>query len=482
MILFIAILRFCCGRPALFAPLARGTHNQLNQTQGNTMLKRLVCSTLLLFSYAAHAGDWQKEFFSSMSNELPASRGVAVDDMGYVHLQAFNRQPWSSGYSFAHLYTVNAHGQIPWIWGLSQVDRKSDCGVYANSGQRLDCFRTSGFNGDETQLEMRSRHNSYIVWQTRLPAEVELLDAAVPVENEALFVGKLAGASGDEVGVFRVSGYGNVDVLSVAPACPYAGQAMTMSRFRMPKHDGDAIRHIKACWNSFGTIDLILEEFDANARQWTTLSTSWIAYGAQLLHAEINAGGKAFALIEHKDGFRELLRTPAYADQWEPMPFPIEGEVTSFLVGPQGLVVTSMPAKPDVGSLQIDNMLFTSVQSAGVPTVSWFDLNGSYWPMTQWFNDLSGVVPLGFALSSQGALIIVGESASQPASQQLWLASRYGRLDAVASLRLAADEAAIDKTYVIGGPDNVAVIARTIMRNGPQIGIRANQYALPFTP
>lgn len=446
------------------------------------MLKRLACSAFLLCSFGAHAGNWQKEFFTPMSNELPASHGVAVDGMGYVHLQAFNKQPWSNGYDFAHLYTINAQGQFPWMWGLSQVDRKSDCGVYANSGQRLDCFKTSGINGDETQLEMRSRYNSYIVWQARLPGEVELLDAGIPIESEALLVGRLSGASGDEVGVFRVAGYGSVEVLSIVPVCPYADQSMTMSRFRMPKQGGETIRRIKGCWNSFGTTDLILEEFDANLGQWTTLSISPIPYGAQLLHAEINGEGKAFALIEHKDGFRELLRTPAYADQWEPMPFPVEGEITSFLAGSQGLVVASLPAVPEVGALQIGSMVFTSTQIGDTPTVSWFDLNGSYWPMTQWFQKLSGIVPHGFALSSQGALIIAGSIVSEPASQQLWLASRDGHLDRVASLPLAAGETVIDKTYVIGGPDNVAVIARTIRQDGSQTGIRVNQYELPFTP
>jgi hypothetical protein len=446
------------------------------------MFKRFIFAALIACSFGARANDWQKEFFSSMSNELPASRGVAVDDLGFVHLQAFNKHPWSSGYELAHLYTINAQGQFPWVWGLSQVDRKSDCGVYANSGQRLDCFKTSGFSGDQTQLEMRSHHNSHIVWQARLPGEVELLGASIAIENEALFVGKLPSASGDETIVFRVPSHGIVEVLSVAPVCPYADQNMTMSRLRMPKQGGETIRHIKACWNSFGTTDLILEEFDTNLGQWTTLSTSSITYGAQLLHAEINAEGKAFALIEHRGGFRELLRTPAYADQWEPLPFPIEGEITGFLVGAQGLVVASMPATSGVGSLQIDSLAFTSTQTGVVPTVSWFDLNGSYWPMMQWFPQLSDVAAQSFALSSRGALIIAGTNLSRPAAQQLWLASRYGHVDTVASLPLAAGETAVDKPYVIGGPNNVATVARTIQRDGMQIGVRVNQYDLPFSP
>lgn len=446
------------------------------------MLKRLLCSALLVCSFGTHASDWQKEFFSSMSNELPASRGVAVDDLGFVHLQAFNKQPWSGGYDFAHLYTLNAQGQVPWIWGLTQVDRKSDCGVYAKSGQRLDCFRTSGYNGENTRLEMRSRYNSYLVWQTTLPSEVELLDASIPTQDDALLVGKLTGPSGDELGVFRIAGYGAIDVLSVVPTCPNAGQSMTLSRFRMPKQDGESIRHVKACWNSFGTTELILEEFNPHIRQWTALSTWDIAYGEQLLRADINAEGKAFALVEHKDGLRELLRTPIYADQWEALPFPIEGKIAAFLVGPQGLVVASLPPEPEGGSLQSDMLAYASVQPGGVPmTVGWFDLN-AYWPMMQWFPQLSDVAPQSFALSSQGALIVVAASLSQPSSQQLWLASRYGHADNIASLPLAANEIAMDKTYLVGGPNNVATVARTIRRDGMQIGVRVDQYDLPFSP
>ncbi|MBN8212474.1 MAG: hypothetical protein J0M09_06100 [Xanthomonadales bacterium] len=247
----------------------------------------------------------------------------------------------------------------------------------------------------------------------------------------------------------------------------------------MPKQDGESIRHVKACWNSFGTTELILEEFDPHTRQWTALSTWDIAYGEQLLRADINAEGKAFALVEHKDGLRDLLRTPVYADQWETLPFPIEGEIAAFLVGPQGLVVASLPTAPGIGSVQLDTLAYAP---GGIPTtVGWFDLN-AYWPMMQWFPQLSDVAPQGFALSSQGALIVVAASLSQPSSQQLWLASRHGHADSIASLPLAANEIAVDKTYLVGGPNNVATVARTIRRDGMQIGVRVDQYDLPFTP
>lgn len=81
------------------------------------MLRPFLCTALLACSFGAAAKDWQNESFSPMTTELPPSRGVAVDDLGYVHLQAFNKHAWSLGYDFVHLYTIGAQGQVPWIWG-----------------------------------------------------------------------------------------------------------------------------------------------------------------------------------------------------------------------------------------------------------------------------------------------------------------------------------------------------------------------------
>jgi hypothetical protein len=450
-----------------FALPVCGIRRRFHTTPGDTMFKRFVCATLIACSFGAHAGDWQQEFFSPMSNELPASRGVAVDDLGFVHLQAFNKQPWSSGYDLAHLYTFNAQGQAPWIWGLSSVNRTSDCGVYAKSGQRLDCFVTSGFNGDQTRLEMRSRYSAQIVWQTALPGEVKLLDASIPAENIALLVGKLTGIGGDELGVFRVSGGGTVDVLSISPACPQPGQVMISSRLRMPAQENGMIRHAKACWNSFGTTDLILEQFVPWTGQWTTLSTWVIPHGTRLTHSAINAGGEGFALVEQNSGFRELIHTHGFSGQWQPLPVPPLNAIVAFLANDRALAIVSRTSNKSA--------------AAGADTVTRFDLQGAFWPNTQVFDGLQSIVPQGHALSSEGELIVVGYPGfSRTRLQSVWQANRYGKLTAVASLPFSMNEVTLGNMHVVGGPNNVAVVARNIERDGVQIGVRINQYALPF--
>ena len=432
------------------------------------MLKQLVCSTLLACSFGAHANDWQREFFSSMSNELPKSRGVAVDDHGNVHLQAFNKQPWSNSYDFAHLYTLNAQGHMPWIWGLSSVDRKSNCGVYAKSGQRLDCFETSRFNGDQTLLEMRSRNGSHIVWQTPLPGEVTVLDASIPEEDTAVLVGRLSSEWGDELGVFRAASNNPAQVLSIVGACQHSGQTMTASRFRMPKQPNETIRHVKACWNSFGTTDLILEEFDLATGQWSTLSMWHMRFGENIAQMAINAEGKAFVLVEAQGVFVKLLTSHMFGDQWQSHPFHIQGSIESFLLSDNQLVVVSRTS---------------SMKAYGPDTVSWFDLQGPFWPDTQPFPQLREYTVQGFALSSNGNLIAMGYRPSQRTRiEQVLLAPRQGALITISNIPLALDEATIGRPYVIGGPNNVAIIARNVERNGVgmQIGIRINQYGLPL--
>lgn len=433
------------------------------------MLKQLVCSTLLACSFGAHAKDWQREFFSSMSNELPKSRGVAVDDHGNVHLQAFNKQPWSNSYDFAHLYTLNAQGQTPWIWGLSSVDRKSNCGVYAKSGQRLDCFETSRFNGeDQTLLEMRSRNNSLIVWQTPLPGEVTVLDASIPEEDTALLVGRLSSAWGDELGVFRAASNNPAQVLSIAGACQHSGQTMTASRLRMPKQPNETIRHVKACWNSFGTTDLILEEFDLATGQWSTLSMWHMRFGENIAQMAINAEGKAFVLIEEQDVFVELLTSHMFGDQWQSHPFHIhiQGSIQSFLLNDTQLVVVSRTL---------------GMKSHGPDTVTWFDLKGQFQPHTQPFPGLRQYAVQGFALSSHSELIAVGYLPYQRTRvEKILLARRLGPLLTLEDIPLTINETTIGAPYVIGGPNNVAIIARNIQRDGVPIGVRVNQYGLPF--
>lgn len=450
------------------------------------MSKQLICIVLLACSPIVDAADWQREFNSSITNELPPSRGVAVDDLGYVHLQAFNKYSGSSDYYLVHQYTIGAQGGIPWIWGLSQTDRMSDCGVYAKSGQRLDCIKTAGWNAPQTRLEMRSRYSADVIWQTVLPGEVELLDASIPTQDEVLFVGRIDGQSGHELGVFRARSYAPAEALSIVPACPQMGQTIVESRFRMPAQPGESIRHLKACLSDSGVTDLILEAFDTQASQWATLSTWMLPGDQQLRHADINAEGKAFALIEHRDGFRELIRTPIHADQWEPAPFPAKGEVIGFLVGSQGLVVVTLPDAWEASSLELGTMIETVLRSSGTPTVSWFDLNGSPWPTMHMFGKLGDIAPEGFALSSNGALIFVGSEASLPDTEQLWLTDRHGQSHIIAALPLTADETSVGTPYVIGGPNNVAVIARTIVKTDnfgdTWTAVRVNQYDLPMSP
>ncbi len=432
------------------------------------MLKRFFCSALIACSFGAHANDWQQQFFSpTMFNELPASRTVAVDELGFVHLQAFNRRLWSSSYELAHLYTVSAQRQVPWTWGLSQVNRTSQCGVYAKSGQRLDCFETSGFNGDETRLEMRSRYGSQIVWQTTLPSEVKLLDASILNEDMALLVGRLSSPSSDEIGVFRVTSNGIVDVLSVVPACPHPGQVMTSSTLRMLQHENETVLHVKACWNSFGTTELILERFASSTGQWTTLSTRGILHSTRLTHSAINALGEAFALVEHNSGLRELIHNHGFSSQWQSLMVPNLNATVAFLVNDRALAIVSRTSNKHA--------------AGGADTVTRFDLHSPLWPNTQVFDALQEIVPQGHALSSEGELIVVGYPAYyRTRVQSVWQTNRHGKLTTIASLPFSTNEITRGTMHVIGGPNNVAIIARNIELDGGHIGVRVNQYGLPF--
>jgi hypothetical protein len=442
------------------------------------MIKRFLCTILLACCSGAHAGDWQVEFFSGMTNELPASRGVAVDESGYVHLQAFNRQPWNNSYQLAHLYTIDAQGQIPWMWDLSWVDRKSDCGVYARPGQRLDCFRAAGPDGEQTRLEMRARQGSHTIWQTSLPGEFEPLSASIPDphQDEAFFIGKLTSASGVELGIFRANGPGPADVLSVAPACPQTGQQLLSLQTYSPQDPSDRIRFIKACWNSFGITDLILEDFEPQSGLWITRDTWWIPYGASLAQAQIGPQGRPYALIEHHNGLRELLTSPSNGmGPWWTVPFPVEGKIAAFLVGHQGLAVVSLSDSPSNNS---------DVVQGNTHHITWFDGDG--WPFitTHRFAGLDEISPNALALSSEGEVLVVGSplyAAGQP--DRLLFARRSRELQQIAELPQTPNEVDAGRVYLVGGPNNVAVVARTLHRSDHfgqiDTGIRVNQYDLP---
>jgi len=438
------------------------------------MIRVLLCTALAVSSFGAFANDWQQDFFSPMTNELPSARGVAVDDLGYVHLQAFNRFAGGSEYALAHQYTIGAQGQIPWMWGLTQADRRSDCGVYAKSGQRLDCTRIAGWYGDETRLEMRSRYGSYPIWQTRLPQETQLLDASIPSENEALFVARIDGPTSVELGVFRAYGNGPAEVLSVVPACPMGGQAPTLTRLRMPEAPGQSIHFLKACQSALGSIDLIAEDFDPIGGQWTTQALLPLPYGANLTHAAINADGKRFALVDDSNTDRQLLASGIDGAAWIAMPIP-PGDIAGFVVNERALAIPMQGAAPD---------------RTDVESMIWFDLQGGFWPQFVPTPALASYDAQAFALSNQNApnqdaLIVLGNDGTQAsASPQLWTIDRYGQDRHVAALPLSSDEVAIETPYLLAGPNNTAIVGRTIARDlgygSPEIGVRVNRYDLPF--
>jgi hypothetical protein len=471
------------------------------------MLKIAVCTVLFACSFGVNAADWQKEFtLPSLTNELPPSRGVAVDDQGYVHLQAYNRHPWSNQYSLAHQYTIDASGQVPWIWGVSLVSRMSDCGVYAKSGQRLDCFRVYGSQGEETRLEMRSTNGLNIAWQSSLPAEVTLLDAAVGLRDDALLFGRIDSSApdgGTEFVVLRANSFAPAEVLSVVPACPSAGQTLTTLRTQMPKEPWQPIRVVKACWNSFGTTDLIVDVFYPQTGHWFTGSPWVIPYGVSLARAEIGSQGHPYALIEHSGGLRELLTaraaTHGIAEQWLSIPFPVQGKIAAFLAGQQGLAVVAMNYSDGPGAT------LSGLALRPEYSIHWLDQD-SFESIIHHFGDFDSLSPKAFALSSAGDVLVLGSpsysfggdvsflnSASAKSEVNAYasmdrvvLARRNRELVPIAELTLAPNEADVGTTYLIGGPNNVAVVARTIARDigwgTPEIGVRVNQYDLPPSP
>lgn len=434
------------------------------------MIRSLLCITLLACASSAGAADWQREFFSPMTSELPASHGLAVDEQGFVHVQAFNRQPWSIHYQLAHFHTFDAQGHTPWMWGVSMTNRKSSCGVFAKSGQRLDCFVHAGWYGDETRLQMQANDASQTSWQTVLPPEIKVLDASIADNNVALFVGRIEGPWGAELGVFRTGGYGLPEVLSVTTACPLPWQAPVISHFRMPDAPGESIRHIKACPTGFGTIELISEQFDTFSGQWTTLAQWSLPFGSSITHATINADGKGFVLVDRGNAVRELIASGIHGDLWMPLPIPGQGDIAAFVANDRTLAIAIEGEAPDRTDLE---------------TVLWFDLQGGFWPQFTPTPMLSSWDAEAFALSSQGVLLVAGKSPQYPqTSQHLFQVDRFGQFQPIAPLTLAGNETTDAPPILRAGPNNVAVVARTITReeffSDPQIGVRVQQVDLPI--
>ena len=442
------------------------------------MLRQLVCSTLLACSFGAHANDWQREFFSPISNELPKSRGVAVDELGFVHLQAYNRYTVGvPAYFLAHQYTIRSDGQIPWAWGLSEVDRMSNCGVYAKAGQRLDCKRSTGFWGEETRLEMRGSNNGYVVWENTLPGNVTLLAASIPQQNQALVLGRLDSPQGVRLGVYRVDSQWPAYILSLAPACAHSGEMLLGLRATMPQQPGEPIRVVKACLNSFGGVYLKLKEFDPQSGVWSTDSSWAMPLNSWVTHMEIGPQGQPYVMTEDDRGVRSLLTVSEITGQWLPVPMPIQDRVAGFFVGHQGLVIVNVRPSGQFSEYLLGPNLEYSI--------SWLD-NGAFWPDIHHFGEFEDLSVKTFALSSDGDVIVLGSSMhTRTRIDRLLLARRDRQLRLIGMSYLLPNETAVGTTYLIGGPNNTAVVARTITRDqglgNPQIGVRVNQYDLPPT-
>ncbi len=441
------------------------------------MFKQLVCSTLILCSFGAHAGNWQQEFFSLMTNELPAARGVAVDDQGYVHLQAYNRHGTNApDYSMAHHYTIRSDGQIPWIWGVSYANRMSSCGVYAKAGQRLDCKHITRFWGEETRLEMRESNNSNVVWENVLPGDVTLLGASIPQQNQALVLGRIDSPHGAQLGVYRIDSQWHPPYpVSLEFACT-SGTLLDL-RATMPQQPGEPIRVVKACRNGFGNIELKLEDFNPQSGVWSTRSTWYMPSNTWVAHMEIGPQGQPYVMTQDDNNERLLLTVPQFIGQWVPITMPILDRVAGFFVGHRGLVIVNVAPRDGQFS---DYLLGSNPEYS----ISWFD-DGTFFPIIHHFGEFEDLSVKAFALSSDGDVIVLGSPMYTPTQDRLLLARRNRERLPIGISPLWPDETEVGTTYLIGGPNNSAVVARTIARGqgsgNSQIGIRVNQYELPPT-
>lgn len=99
-----------------------------------------VAMVAALASANAGAADWTR--FLGSSPYFPtqlAGHGLAIDDAGYVAVQAYNRLEWSGHIEFTHEYTLAADGSIPWIWGL--VGRNGSHEIAPQGVEQRDGYR-----------------------------------------------------------------------------------------------------------------------------------------------------------------------------------------------------------------------------------------------------------------------------------------------------------------------------------------------------
>lgn len=430
----------------------------------------------LLLCTAADASPWQQAFFSPLTNALPPARGLAVDEIGHVHVQAFNRGPQGSDYTMFHAYTMAADGSVPWIWGLSPVEGMSDCGVYARGGQRLDCVRRGGGSSTYPVLEMRSRHGSDVVWQAALPPESIVRDASIPSEDSALVVIERDAAGLREIVVQRFEN-GVPETLAATPACPFAAQSLIGSVFRMPVDANGRIHHVRACRNGFGSVELAHESFDATLGVWSQLSVQTIFQGG-IEQIALSPDGLAFALVQ-ENRQRMLWASADAPGPWSPHAFDFDGKVAFFAAGAQGLVVAGYSPAPDSAE---------ALCGLGLDMVGWFDLDTGL--SAQWIpvSALSDAAPLGFALTDTGELVFVGKYGQGASQDVVQVVYRSGQSKEIGLLELAANEASVGSAHVqwmpsTDGQGPGVVVARNVARadafGGQSLGVRVDQLPLP---
>ena len=192
---------------------------------------------------------------------------------------------------------------------------------------------------------------------------------------------------------------------------------------------------------------------------------------------EIGPQGQPYVMTEDDRGVRSLLTVSEITGQWLPVPMPIQDRVAGFFVGHQGLVIVNV--RP---SGQFSEYLLGPNPEY---SISWLD-NGAFWPDIHHFGEFEDLSVKTFALSSDGDVIVLGSSMhTRTRIDRLLLARRDRQLRLIGMSYLLPNETAVGTTYLIGGPNNTAVVARTITRDqglgNPQIGVRVNQYDLPPT-
>jgi hypothetical protein len=422
---------------------------------------RITCALKLTLIMSVVLGSnvfsapWQYEFTGPFTNELPLSNGVAIDEFGFTHVQAFNRQPNSSAYFLAHTYSLNAQGQTPWIWGLNNVDRMSDCGVAARNGQRLDCFQQTSFLGDEHKLVLRS--NSQNVWSTVIPGHTRLLNFSITDNNTALVVFKNERIAGSILTVASIQN-GNLTKLIEAPFCEGANVWLS-STFQMPKNLSDPVLQLKSCGNSAGT-ELSLSTFDVSTALWTTQTNWFVPSTSEINHVALNEAGKAFAVLDTQ-GMQHLLSTHQ-SGTWNLYPLALN-PVQDLLVNNEKLVLISAR---------------NGAKIYGPSVVTWIDVNSFFAPITREFPELESRAIQGMALSSDNQLIIASEpNRSRERQATVISVDQQGGLNQI-WLPYNRDESRVGKTYVFGGPNQVALIARSI-QSGGNTTVRVNQLDLP---